>query len=93
MRASSAMLVRGIKRLLLTPMPLPATIQVPAQPEGAPPPDSDLLIAQAYATFRVTSPPPTLAAIAARVDPARLAGDVGSSLRNVESGLRSAATC
>ncbi|MFZ2029838.1 MAG: AI-2E family transporter [Vitreimonas sp.] len=45
----------------------------------------DQLIAQVYATFQVRGPPPTLAAIAARIDPARLAGDVGSSLRNVAS--------
>jgi AI-2 transport protein TqsA len=43
------------------------------------------LIAQAFAAFHISGQPPTLATIAARVDPARLAGDVASGLRNIAS--------
>ena len=44
----NAILVRGMKRLLPAPVPLPPGIHPPAHPEGHTAPDSDLLIAQAY---------------------------------------------
>ena len=52
----STILVRGIKRLLLRPVPLPAGIQVPAEMAGQGAVNSDLLIAQAYSDLvrRVT---------------------------------------
>lgn len=45
----------------------------------------DQLIAQAYGALGIPGRPPTLAVLAAHVDPARLAGDLASGLRNVAS--------
>jgi len=45
------------------------------------------IIAQAYANFHVPAPPPTMANLMARLDPARIAGDVASGLRNVASDM------
>ena len=45
----------------------------------------DQLIAQAYGALHLRGQPPTMAILSARIDPARLAGDIASGLRNIAS--------
>ena len=45
------------------------------------------IIAEAYANFGVPAPPPTMANLMARLDPARTASDIASGLRNLASDM------
>jgi predicted PurR-regulated permease PerM len=45
----------------------------------------DQVVAQAYGALHLRGQPPTTAMLSARIDPARLAGDIASGLRNIAS--------
>jgi AI-2 transport protein TqsA len=45
------------------------------------------IVAQAYQNLHIAAPPPTVANLAARMDPARMAGDIASGLRNLASDM------